>query len=144
MKSLKFFALFFFLGLFVLETTSCNKQNKVNEQYLGEYNGTIGYPNPQDPIQTIYEDGATLLVEKQSKNKYKMSSPTHPDHFPETVYVINKLLSNVDTAGQVGIEEGQLGSTGTFVFSDDADSTYIFVSRGDVDMQVIFTGSKPN
>ncbi len=143
MHNLKFFALFFFAGLMLLEAASCSKANKVNGKYLGEYSGTIGYADTQDPNQTIYEE-AMLSVEKKSKNKYLVSSPTHPGQFPETVYIINKLLSNVDTAGQVGVEEGPLGQSGTLILSDDADSVRVFVTRDDPQgYQVVFEGSKP-
>ncbi len=144
MKNLTFPIWLLFLLGSMLQTTSCNPTDKVDDRFLGEYNGIIGVPNEMAPLVTDYEDG-TLLIEKSSKKKYEVSSPSHPSDFGATTYVINVLLFGVDTVAQYAIEdEVSIGSGGVLIFTERGDSIFVYVTKGEYPEQVSFTGVKPN
>ncbi len=139
MRSLTSFGLV--MWLFFLALSSCSKDRRVQDEFLGEYNGMIGVSNPLDSASLIYEQ-ATLLVEKASKKQYRVSSPTHPSVLPEALYAVEPALSSSGGLSQVAIEEAEGLAIGTLLLSQQTDSIRAELSKGLFPHEIHFLGAK--
>ncbi len=90
MQTAKIFSGLILSVLLLTFISSCTKEWHVNDEYLGEYLGA--FIVMRDSVVILENDMGTVLVEKEGKKKYLISSPTHSQYFPSAVYEIDKEL----------------------------------------------------
>ncbi len=124
----------------LLSLASCNKDRRVQDEFLGEYKGLMGVSNPLDSVNLLYEAG-TLLIERESKKIYRLSSPSHPDLLPTALYAVEPAFSSSQGLSQVAIEEAEGLAIGTLLLSQ-TDSTRVELSKGVFPHELNFFGTK--
>lgn len=125
------------LGLWL---SSCNKNSQIHDRFLGEYHGQMGFSNPLDTAHLIYEP-ATLLVEKESKKEFLISSPSHPDLLEPAVYLVEPSFSTSELH-QVAVEATEGSYIGVAIFSENADSISVELTKGAFPNERSFNGSQ--